>query len=109
VARRALAGAGHGAWFGAFLDGQLASQLGVFSDRRGIARYQEVATHPDARRQGLAATLLGHAARYATGHLAATTLVIVADPGESAIGVYRGVGFADRETEVSVSRAPLVP
>jgi ribosomal protein S18 acetylase RimI-like enzyme len=72
----------------------------------GVARYQEVATHPDARRQGLAATLLCHAARYATGHLAATTLVIVADPGEPAIGVYRGVGFADRETEVSVSRAP---
>ena len=106
AARRALAGSGHGAWFGAFLDGQLASQLGVFSDRRGVARYQEVATHPDVRRQGLAATLLYHAARYATGHLAAATLVIVADPGEPAIGVYRGVGFAERETEVSVSRAP---
>lgn len=106
TARRRLAGTGHGAWFGAFLDGQLASQLGVFSDRRGVARYQEVATHPGARRQGLAATLLCHAARYATGHLAATTLVIVADPGEPAIGLYREVGFADRETEVSVSRAP---
>jgi GNAT superfamily N-acetyltransferase len=106
AARRRLAGTGHGAWLGAFLDGQLASQLGVFSDRRGVARYQEVATHPDARRQGLAATLLCHAARYAAGQLAATTLVIVADPGEPAIDVYREVGFADRETEVSVSRAP---
>ena len=105
-ARRTLARTGHGAWFGAFLDGQLASQLGVFSDRRGVARYQEVATHPDARRRGLAATLLCHAARYAIGHLAATTLVIVADPGEPAIGVYRGVGFADHETQVSASRAP---
>ncbi len=106
AARRTLAGTGHGAWFGAFIDGQLASQLGVFSDRRGVARYQEVATHPDARRQGLAATLLCHAARYAAGQLAATTLVIVADPGEPAIGLYRAVGFADHETEVSVSRAP---
>ena len=106
AARRALAGTGHGAWFGAFLDGQLASQLGVFSDRRGVARYQEVATHPDARRQGLAATLLCHAAQYAVSHLAATTLVIVADPAEPAIGVYRAVGFGDRETQVSVSRAP---
>ena len=78
----------------------------MFSDRRGVARYQEVATHPDARRQGLAATLLCHAARYAAGQLAATTLVIVADPGEPAIGLYRAVGFADHETEVSVSRAP---
>jgi ribosomal protein S18 acetylase RimI-like enzyme len=106
AARRTLAGTGHGAWFGAFLDGQLVSQLGVFSDGRGVARYQEVATHPDARRQGLAATLLCHAAQYATSHLAATTLVIVAEPAEPAIGVYRGVGFADRESEVSVSRAP---
>jgi ribosomal protein S18 acetylase RimI-like enzyme len=106
VTRRTLAGTGHGAWFGAFLDGQLASQLGVFSDRRGVARYQEVATHPDARRQGLAGTLLCHAAQYAVSHLAATTLVIVADPAEPAIGVYRAVGFGDRETQVSVSRAP---
>ena len=32
--------------------------------------------------------------------------MIVTDPGEPAIGLYRAVGFADHETEVSVSRAP---
>jgi len=31
--------------------------------------------------------------------------VIVADPGEAAIRVYRSVGFTDQETQVSVQRA----
>jgi len=106
AAQRGLAEAGHGAWFGAFFGHELVSQLGVFSDGTGIARYQDVATHPDARRQGLASTLLWHAARYATDHLGATTLVIVADPAEPAIRVYRSAGFADRETQVSMQRAP---
>jgi len=99
AARRRLAEAGHGAWFGAFVDGELAAQLGVFSGGTGIARYQDVETHPDARRQGLAGTLVFHAARYAIDQLGATTLVIVTDPGESAIRVYRSVGFANREIQ----------
>jgi ribosomal protein S18 acetylase RimI-like enzyme len=106
AARRGLAEAGHGAWFGAFLDGELVSQLGVFSGRTSIARYQNVGTHPGARRQGLAGTLVCHAARYAIGYLGAKTLVIVADPREPAIRVYRSVGFADRETQVSMQRPP---
>ena len=32
--------------------------------------------------------------------------MILADPGEAAIRVYRSVGFADRETQVSLQRAP---
>ena len=55
---RGLAEAGHGAWFGAFLAGRLACQLGVFSDGGGIARFQNVETHPATRRQGLAGTLV---------------------------------------------------
>ena len=49
---RRLAENGHGAWFGAFEDGQLVAQLGVFSDGSGIARYQNVETHPAWRRHG---------------------------------------------------------
>lgn len=106
AARRRLAEAGQGAWFGAFVDGELVSQLGVFSGRSRIARYQDVGTHPGARRQGLAATLVCHAARYAIDDLGAKTLVIVADPREPAIRVYCSVGFADRETQVSMQRPP---
>jgi hypothetical protein len=38
AAVRRLVDAGHGAWFGAFLDGRLAAQLGLFTDGRGVAR-----------------------------------------------------------------------
>jgi ribosomal protein S18 acetylase RimI-like enzyme len=107
TAQRGLASAGHGAWFGAFQNGKLAAHLGVFSDGSGIARYQDVGTHPRARRQGLAASLVCHAARYAIDQLAATTLVIVADPDGPAIRVYRSVGFADLQTLVSMHRLPV--
>jgi GNAT superfamily N-acetyltransferase len=103
---RTLAQAGHGTWFGAFTGDRLAAQLGVFSDGAGIARYQGVETHPLARRQGLAGTLVWRAGAYALAALGARTLVIVADPGYSAIRVYRAAGFADREVQLSLQRAP---
>jgi ribosomal protein S18 acetylase RimI-like enzyme len=105
-ARRGLAEAGPGAWFGAFLDGELVAQLGVMSGRGRTARYQDVGTHPAARRQGLAGTLVYHAGQYALNHLGATTLVIVADPSEGSIRVYRSAGFEDRESQVRAQRAP---
>ena len=104
-ARRGLTEAGHGAWFGAFLGDELVSQLGVISGRDRIARYQDVGTHPGARRQGLAGTLVWNGGRYAIDHLGARTLVIVADPREAAIRVYRSAGFTDRETQVSMQHA----
>jgi len=103
--RRRLTEAGQGAWLGAFRDGELVAQLGIFATAGGLARYQDVATHPAARRQGLAGTLVWQAARYAIDRLGASTLVIVADPGEGAIRIYRSTGFADRETQVSLERA----
>jgi ribosomal protein S18 acetylase RimI-like enzyme len=105
-ARRRLAEAGHGGWFGAFLDGELVSQLGMISGPDGIARYQDVGTHPAARRQGLAGTLVCHAGQYALNDLGAHTLVIVADPDEDAIRVYRSAGFEDRESQIRAQRAP---
>ncbi len=106
AARRAISGAGHGVWFGAFRDGDLLAQLGIFSDGSGLARYQDVGTHPDARRQGLAAALVREAGRYAIDQLGARTLVIIADPDEAAIRVYRAAGFAERQTTVGFQRAP---
>ncbi len=63
-------------------------------------------THPAARRQGLAGTLVWRAGQHALGELGARTLVIVADPTEAAIRVYRSVGFADHETQLSMHSAP---
>ena len=98
--------AGHGAWFGAFRDGELVAQLGIFAQPGGLARYQDVGTHPAARRQGLAGTLVWRAGQYALGELGARTLVILADPAEAAIRVYRSVGLTDHETQLSMHRAP---
>jgi ribosomal protein S18 acetylase RimI-like enzyme len=106
---RGLAEAGHGAWFGAFLAGRLACQLGVFSDGGGIARFQNVETHPATRRQGLAGTLVCEAGRYGFDALGARMLVIVADPGDVAARIYRSVGFADTESQVQFERAPAWP
>lgn len=102
---RRVAENGHGAWFGAFAGDRLVAQLGVFSDGHGIARYQNVETHPAWRRRGLAGTLVWEAGRYAAAELGAHTLVMVADPGGHAIYVYRSVGFADTEAQLAFQRA----
>ncbi|MGH3155892.1 MAG: GNAT family N-acetyltransferase [Streptosporangiaceae bacterium] len=103
---RRLTEAGYGACFGAFQAGRLVAQLGVFCDGSGTARYQNVETHPTARRQGLAGTLVCRAGQYALAELGASLLVIVADPGYPAIRIYRSAGFADQETQLGLEREP---
>ena len=105
AAKRALTEAGHGAWSGAFLDGTLVSQLGLITVESGLARYQSVETHPAARRRGLAGTLVWHAG--ATAPTGGTrTLVMVAEPGDAAIRVYRSVGFTVTEHQLSFIHQP---
>jgi len=104
AARRRLTQAGVGAWFGAFADGRLLAQLGLFDVGDGYARYQHVETDPAARRQGLAGTLVWHAGRYGREVLGAQTLVIVADPAEVAIRVYRACGLTDLQSQISYER-----
>jgi len=102
--RRQLTRAGRGTWFGAFTDGRLLAQLGLFDVGDGHVRYQHVETDPEASRQGLAATLVWHAGRYGADVLGARTLVIVADTAGQAIGVYRSCGFAPLESQLSFER-----
>ena len=104
--QRRLAEYGHGSWFGAFTGTRLVSQLGIFSVGGGIARYQSVETHPAARGQGLAGTLVYQAGLYAAAELAATTQVIVAEAGHQAERVYRSVGFEVSEDTVSFELPP---
>lgn len=110
AARRRLVEQGHGQWWGAFIDGQLRSSMGLFTDGTGLARYQHVDTHPDARRQGLAGTLVHASGAWgltptAEGGLGAERLVIVADTDDGAIRVYRSVGFRDT-TPIHVFERP---
>jgi GNAT superfamily N-acetyltransferase len=103
---RRLMDEGHGAWFGAFLDGRLCASLGLFTDGNGIARYQAVDTHPDHRRRGLAGTLVHDAGSEGLTWPGVHTLVILADPGDDAIRVYRSVGFDGTETQVQLVHEP---
>jgi len=102
---RALCEQGSATWFGAFEHGTLRAALGIVSDGDGLARFQMVETHPDSRRRGLASALLYRAGSAAL-EAGAETLVIVADPGYHAIGLYRSAGFDDRETKVELTRRP---
>jgi len=106
AARRRLARTGSGAWFGAFSGGRLLAQLGVCDAGGGFARYQDVETDPAARRQGLAGTLVWHAGRYGREILGASTLVIVADPADLAIRIYRACGFTDLQSQLTFERPP---
>lgn len=103
---RRLCEAGYGAWFGAFADGRLRSSAGLFTDGRGPARYQDVATHPGFRGRGFATNVVYEAGRWGLTQLRARTLVIVAGPGHHAIRLYRALGFADTERQVQLQRAP---
>ena len=103
---RALTEAGHGVWFGAFDDGRLLASMGLFTTAQGAARFQLVQTHPEFRGRGLAGTLVHYVSRYGFDEIGARTLVMVADPDYSAIRIYRSVGFAATENQLTVERGP---
>ena len=98
---QAMIEAGLGQWFGAFVDGELASSLGLFVWEK-LGRFQMVATHPKFRRQGLAGTLVYHAAQKGFNEMGAETLVMCADPDYVAIKIYESVGFKTTETIVGL-------
>jgi ribosomal protein S18 acetylase RimI-like enzyme len=106
TAQRRLVDAGYGAWWGAFEGDRLLASMGLFTASPGLARFQSVKTHPDARGRGLAGTLVHRVSRYGFDELGAETLVMVADPEYLAIRIYRSVGFADTERQLQAERKP---
>jgi GNAT superfamily N-acetyltransferase len=103
---RRMVADGHGQWWGAFIGGRLLSTMGLFTDGSGVARYQNVDTHPDARRLGLAGTLAYRVGRWGLAELGARQVVIVAEPAGMAIALYRQVGFVDAEPVHQLEKAP---
>jgi GNAT superfamily N-acetyltransferase len=100
---QALEAEGRGRWFCVEDDdGRVVSALGVFAearagaDGRRIGRFQLVMTHPDARRQGLAGSLVAHASRYALDRLGVADLRISADANDVARRIYEACGYRVR-------------
>lgn len=97
---RAMSEKGLGHWFGAYLDGKLVGDLGIYQDG-SLGRFQSVETHPDFRRQGICGTLVFKSARYAFDQMGVTELVMVADENYHAAKIYESVGFAPTAKEYS--------
>ncbi|MFC7497399.1 MULTISPECIES: GNAT family N-acetyltransferase [unclassified Nocardioides] len=106
ASERALSGRGIGTWWGAFIGDRLLASMGLFAVSPGLARFQQVKTHPDARGRGLAGTLVHRVSQYGFAELDARTLVMVADPDYLAIRIYRSVGFDSTETQLQAERKP---
>ncbi len=111
---RALAQAGQGNWFGAFLDqpaagARLVAALGVYveaepEDGERLARYQSIMTDAAYRRRGLCRALIATAARHACTQLGADRLIIVAAAGEMPEQLYAGLGFIAAGLQRGVQR-----
>jgi len=114
---RALAQAGQGNWFGAFVDDagsvpRLVAALGVYVEAEPeaserLARYQSVMTDAAYRRRGLCRALVAAAARHARDELHADRLIIVAAAGEMPEQLYAGLGFVAAGLQRGVQRMPL--
>jgi GNAT superfamily N-acetyltransferase len=89
---RSLIRKGAGRWYGAYINGELAGNLGIFAGE-GLCRFQEVAVRPKFRRQGIASALVYHAASRAREEYPDYLQIIVADPKGDAIDAYRKTGF----------------
>jgi ribosomal protein S18 acetylase RimI-like enzyme len=103
---RALFAAGRGAWYVALSpDGEVLGSCGVVAtgDR---GRFQAVETAAAHRRQGICSRLVVDAAAHASAAHSLSALVIAADAGYHALGLYESLGFARRERVHSVCRPP---
>ena len=103
---RGLVARGLGQRYGAFVGDELVSTAGIFVTHAGIARYQSVETHPDHRRQGLAAAVVHAAGEHALATYGIEVLVIAADTDGDAIRIYRSLGFTDVERHNTLERRP---
>jgi ribosomal protein S18 acetylase RimI-like enzyme len=98
---RRMIAAGLGKWFGAFSGDTLAAHMGLFW-QGGVGRYQEVATHANFRRRGIARALTHYVAEYGLAQIDLETLVVVADVNYHAKDLYESVGFRHTEDQYAL-------
>ena len=111
----AMEAAGMGHWFGVFAradDGaeRLVADCGLFrAPGQALGRFQHVETHPAWRRRGLCTALIHAVCRNGFDAMKLDTLVIVADPGDVAIGLYESLGFQRGASTWQLEKAPPRP
>jgi len=102
---RRMIEAGLGHWYGAFLEGELVADMGIFVDA-GLGRCQAVGTAKEHRRKGICGTLMHGACGHAFGEQGAEHVILMADEDYHAAGIYRSVGFRDTERVRDLTRRP---
>jgi len=100
--QRELAGAGRGRWWGAFRDGRLVASAGLVRDHT-LGRYQNVMVDQAHRRRGIASALISVMAADHLTSAPGLPLVIIAERGSVAAGLYRALGFARATTSWRIS------
>lgn len=102
---RELFCAARGAWYVALDGDEVVASCGVVvTGERG--RFQAVDTAVGHRRRGICRRLVFEAGRDAAATHGARRLVIAADPGYHALGIYQSLGFAAAERVCGVCRQP---
>lgn len=101
---RKISDNGSGAWWGAFAQGRLVGDLGLFfDDQFEVGRFQSVETHPDFRRQGVCSYLLKSVIEKTRASGRKSELVICAKKGSTAAAIYTGGGFRPHTNQFGVS------
>ena len=102
---RELFVAGRGAWYVAVLGDEVVGRCGVVVTA-GRGRFQVVDTAAAHRRHGICSRLVVDAAQHAATAHGARRLVIAADAGYHALGIYESLGFRPVERVAAVCRPP---
>lgn len=96
-----MSAVGQGNRFGAYLDGEIVGDLGLFH-KNGLGRYQNVMTHPSHLRQGICSTLVFQAGMHAIKEWQVNSLVMEADADYHAARIYQSVGFKPVEQNLAL-------
>lgn len=101
---RSLSNCGAGSWWGAFLGETLVGDMGLyFDDDFEMARFQSVETHPDYRKMGICSELLHSVTSQALRIYPDVMLVICAEYGSNAEGIYSKHGFKRHQVQYGLS------
>lgn len=96
-----LTDAGMGQRYGAFLDGEMVAELGVFWEDN-VVRFNNVATHPSKRRIGACSTLVYEVSKLMLQREEIDVLVMEADEDYHAAKIYEEVGFKATQKLISL-------